>query len=103
MTTSARFEWEETEAAATEAAQIGGIAGDEDFDPAERPVIEGGGGEGGGFEEAEQALIEHASHGDQQSAHTILHDQGKPEEDIAAREDSEADRERSSELDESGG
>jgi hypothetical protein len=102
MTSSQRFEWEETEAAATEAAQIGGVAGDEDFDPAERAVIEGGGGDGGGFEEAEQALIEHASHGDQQSAHTILHDQGKPEEPLAGRQDSEADEERSSEVDESG-
>lgn len=98
MTSSMRFEWEETEAAATEAAQIGGIAGDEDVDPAERPVVEGGGGEAGGFEEAEQALIEHASHGDQQAAHAILHDQGQPEEEIAARADSEADHERSSEL-----
>ena len=103
MTSSMRFEWEETEAAATEAAQIGGIAGDEDFDPAERPVIEGGGGEGGGFEEAEQALIEHASHGDQQSAHAILHDQGQPEEDVGTRADSEADQERGSELDGSNG
>ena len=102
MTSSQRFEWEETEAAAIEAAQIGGVAGDEDFDPAERPLIEGGGGDGGGFEEAEQALIEHASHGDQQSAHTILHDQGKPEEPLTGREDSEADEERSSEVNESG-
>ncbi len=102
MTSSMRFEWEETEAAATEAAQIGGIAGDEDVAPAERAVIEGGGGEAGGFEEAEQALIEHASHGDQQAAHAILHDQGLPEEQVASREDAEADQERSSELNESG-
>jgi hypothetical protein len=98
MTPSLRFEWEEMEAAATEAAQIGGVAGDEDIDPVERPVVEGGGGDAGGFEEAEQALIEHASHGDQQSAHTILHDQGQPEEQIAGGEYSEADEERSSEL-----
>jgi hypothetical protein len=103
MTSSMRFEWEETEAAATEAAQIGGIAGDEDFDPAERPVVEGGGGEAGGFEEAEQALIEHASHGDQQSAHAILHDQGQPEEEITTRQDAEANEERSSELEERSG
>lgn len=98
MSSSLRFELEEAEAAASEAAQIGGVAGDEDVDPAERPVIEGGGGDGGGFEEAEQALIEHASHGDQQSAHVILHDQGQPEEPLAARVDGEADEERSSEL-----
>ncbi len=101
MTTSLRFEMEEAEAAASEAAQIGGVAGDEDVDPAERPVIEGGGGDGGGFEEAEKALIEHASHGDQQSAHVILHDRGQPEELLAA-EDAEADAERSSELGQSG-
>ena len=101
MTTSLRFELEEAEAAASEAAQIGGVAGDEDVDPAERPVIEGGGGDAGGFEEAEHALIDHASHGDQQSAHAILHDQGQPEEQIAGREDSEADEERNSELDQS--
>jgi hypothetical protein len=101
MTKGLRFEREEAEAAASEAAQIGGVAGDEDVDPAERPVIEGGGGAAGGFEEAEQALIEHASHGDQQSAHAILHDQGQPEEQIAGREDAEADEEHSSELDQS--
>ncbi len=98
MSSSLRFEMEEAEAAASEAAQIGGVAGDEDVDPAERPVIEGGGGDGGGFEEAERALIEHASHGDQQSAHVILHDQGQPEEPLGARVDGESDEERSSEL-----
>jgi hypothetical protein len=98
MTTTPRFEREETDAAAAEAAQIGGPAANPDIDPAERPVIEGGGGEAEGFEEAEQALIEHASHGDQQSAHAILHDQGRPEEQNSARQDSDADHERSSEL-----
>jgi hypothetical protein len=43
-------------------------------------------------------LIEHASHGDQQAAHAILHDQGSPEEPSSSREDSESDHERSSEL-----
>jgi hypothetical protein len=100
MTSTPRFEREETDAAAAEAAEIGGPAANPDIDPAEQPVIEGGGGEAEGFEEAEQALIEHASHGDQQSAHAILHDQGLPEEPNGGREDSEADHERSSELDE---
>src|ERR1700744_572700 len=68
---------EEIAAAAREAAGIGGVAGDEDLDPAQRPVIEGGGGEAEGFEEAEAFLIEHASHGDEQSAHAILHDGGR--------------------------
>lgn len=62
MTPDSKFEREQTEAAASEAAQIGGIAGDEDLDPAERPVREGGGGENGGFEDAQQELIEHSSH-----------------------------------------
>ena len=56
---------EEEEAAAREAASIGGEAGDEDLDPADRPVIEGGGGVAEGFEQAEDDLIEHASHGDE--------------------------------------
>lgn len=55
---------EEADAAAAEAARIGGVAGDEDLDPAERPVIEGGGGVAEGFEQAEQELIEEAGHGE---------------------------------------
>jgi hypothetical protein len=96
MTADPRYEQEETEAAAAEAGHIGGVAGDEDLDPARRPVIEGGGGEAEGFEEAEAALIEHASHGDQQSAHAVIHDAGRPE-DQGTSEDAEADAERSSE------
>jgi len=99
MASTPRFEQEEASAAAAEAAGIGGVTGEESLDPAQRPVIEAGGGVAEGFEEAERALIEHASHGDQQPAHTILHDQGLPEEQGAAREDSESDHERSSELD----
>ena len=55
---------EEADAAAKEAANIGGPTPNADMDPAERPVAEGGGGEAEGFEEAERDLIEHASHGD---------------------------------------
>jgi hypothetical protein len=55
---------DEEEAAAEEAGSIGGRAGDEDLDPAERPVIEGGGGEAEGRELAEEELREHAEHGD---------------------------------------
>ncbi len=98
MTPDPRHEQEEIDAAAAEAARIGGVAGDEDLDPAERPVIEAGGGYAEGFEDAEEALIEHASHGDQQSAHAILHDRGRPEDEGAALEDAEADHEHSSEL-----
>jgi hypothetical protein len=99
MVSTPRFELEEADAAAAEAAGIGGVSGEEELnlDPAQLPVIEAGGGVSEGFEESERALIEHASHGDQQSAHTILHDQGLPEESTA-REDSESDHERSSEL-----
>ena len=53
---------EEEEAAASEAASIGGTAGDEDLDPAERPVREAGGGEAEGFEQAEADLIDHAEY-----------------------------------------
>lgn len=61
----------------------------------ERSVAEGGGGEAEGFELAEQLLQEHASHGDQQSAHAVLHHSGAPEEDDPARADGEADHEHS--------
>jgi hypothetical protein len=91
------FEREQIDQAAREAAGIGGRAGDEDLPPQERPVREAGGGESEGFEQAEDALIEHASHGDQRPAHDVLHRQGTPEEgdpeDAAA-----ADHEQSSEL-----
>jgi hypothetical protein len=57
---------EEAEAAAAEAAEIGGPAPDDPVDdPAQRPLVEGGGGEAEGFELAEEELIENASHGDQ--------------------------------------
>lgn len=98
MSPDPRHEQEEIDAAAAEAGRIGGVAGDEDLDPARRPVIEGGGGEAEGFEEAEDALVEHATHGDQQSAHAILHDSGRAEEAGATADDGEADFERSSEL-----
>jgi hypothetical protein len=91
------YEQQETDEAAREAAQIGGSAGTDERDPAQRPVKEAGGGEAEGFEEAEQALIDHASHGDQQAAHAILHHQGDSEEANRRREDGEADEERSSE------
>jgi hypothetical protein len=98
MTPDARRDQEEIDAAAAEAAQIGGVAGDEDLDPAQRAVIEGGGGEAEGFEQAEAALIDHASHGDEQAAHAIFHDRGQPEQLDTRLDDGEADHERSSEL-----
>jgi hypothetical protein len=98
MPSTPRYEQEQADAAAAEAAGIGGVSGEEDLDPAQRAVIEAGGGVAEGFEQAERALIEHASHGDQQAAHAILHDQGLPEEESLTREDSESDHEHSSEL-----
>ena len=54
--------WEEREvdAAAAEAARIGGRAGDENLDPAARPLVEAGEGVSEGFELAEEELIEAA-------------------------------------------
>lgn len=100
MSEEPRWEQEEVDAAAEEAAAIGGVAGDEDLDPAERPVIEAGEGEAEGFEQAEQELIDHASHGDQQSARVAFHDRGQDEDPLAAEQvDAEADQEYSSERD----
>jgi len=53
---------QEEQAAAAQARRIGGHAGDEDLDPAERPVREAGGGEAEGFEQAEELLVEHAEY-----------------------------------------
>ncbi len=71
----------EAEAAAAEAARIGGPAPDVD-DEANRAVTEGGGGEAEGFEEAERELIEQATHGE---------DRWSPEVDAFTPEE-EADR-----------
>ncbi len=56
---------EETEAAAAEAADIGGEAAKDSDDPAQQPLIEAGEGEAEGFELAERDLEDIASHGDQ--------------------------------------
>jgi len=58
---------DETEAAAKEAAAIGGEMPEDErqADPAERPLMEAGQGESEGFEQAEAQLIDIASHGDQ--------------------------------------
>ena len=91
---------EEAELAAAEAAAIGGVAGDEhDYEPAERPVREAGGGEQEGFEIAEADLIEHASHGDERSASVPYYHAGPPEEPGTA-EDGEADEIHSASLEE---
>ncbi len=97
-----RFEQEQAEAAAAEAAAIGGRpgeAGGEPVDEARRPLEEAGEGESEGFEAAERELIEHASHGDMRPAHDILHDAGADEESAPAMADDEAaaDHEHTSE------
>jgi len=55
---------EQAEAAAAEAAAIGGPGADSGGDPAEQPLVEAGQGEAEGFEESERALEEQASHGE---------------------------------------
>jgi len=64
----------EAEAAAAEAGAIGGhVDAEDDVDPAQRAVEEGGGGYAEGFEQAEADLIESAEHGEGG------HDRGVPE------------------------
>src|SRR5438270_8285023 len=74
------LERSEEEAAAAEAAAIGGRTSDEPApidgapDAAQRPLEEAGQGEAEGFEQAERDLIEHASHGDQHAARQTIED-----------------------------
>jgi hypothetical protein len=63
MTGDRRREQNEVDAAARAAGAIGGRAGDEDVDPAQRPLQEAGEGEAEGFELAEEDLIEAAETG----------------------------------------
>jgi hypothetical protein len=92
------WEEQEVEAAAREAAAIGGRAGDEQLAPAERPLAEGGEGVAEGFELAEEELIEAAEHGE--SAANPLADVFTPEVDrgLAVGDYGEADHEDSSEV-----
>ena len=95
------FEAEEEQAAAKEAAGIGGRVSDypptddngSENDPAERPLIEAGEGESEGFELAEHELEEHATHGDMHSAGRILEDTDGFDEDARATDGGEADEE----------
>jgi hypothetical protein len=96
---------EQADAAAAEAAAIGGRPsseppGQEQPDEAARPVAEGGGGEAEGFEEAERELVEHASHGDQHAARRAIEDAPDSSDDMRAAESGDPDVERSSERDE---
>lgn len=70
---------EEAEAAASEAAGIGGPSPDDPVDdPAERPLVEAGEGEAEGFELAEAELVDNAEHGDEKRFPD--RDAGQPEE-----------------------
>jgi hypothetical protein len=79
---------EEAEAAAAEAAHVGGNAPVESDDPAQQPLIEAGQGESEGFELAEQKLIDIASHGDQ---HRFPGSVAPPPEERESVERGEAD------------
>ncbi|HEY2772145.1 MAG TPA: hypothetical protein VGI87_16335 [Solirubrobacteraceae bacterium] len=72
-------EQQQIDLAAEEAGQIGGETSAEpppveDVDEAARPLAESGQGESEGGEQAEQELIEHASHGDQHAARRVIQD-----------------------------
>jgi hypothetical protein len=79
---------EEAEAAAAEAARIGGKVAKDSEDPAEQPLIEAGEGEAEGFELAERDLEDIASHGDQ---HRFPDNVPPPPEEPSAAEYGEAD------------
>lgn len=87
----------EADAAAREAGEIGGRAGDEDMDPAERASAQHGGGESEGFEQAEELHEEHASHGDEHGG--PLRNRSEPEEGPPRGEFAEADDVESTETD----
>lgn len=95
---------EEAERAAAEAAAVGGSVSDEgtlaDGDgpsEADRAVVEAGGGESEGFEEAERELVEHATHADQHAARRVIQEAPGDADDPRSGEAGEADSERSAE------
>ena len=79
----------EEQAAEADAGDIGGEGSNEELDPAERVVREGGGGEAEGFEDAEDKLVENAGHGEGNP----LPDEfsGETESDLSGAEYGEAD------------
>jgi hypothetical protein len=92
-----KSETAEVNAAAREAAAIGGIAGDEHLDPAHRPLIEAGEGVAEGFELAEQELIDAAEHRDRRR--DPMRDAFTPEAEATGQFTyGEADHERSAEI-----
>jgi hypothetical protein len=87
---------EEAEAAAEEAARIGGRAGDEGLDPVERPLREAGQGEAEGFEQAEEDLIDHAEYSSGEGTPRL--DQMGEEAEAAPAQYGEPDEEDVSEV-----
>ena len=87
----------EEEAAAAEAARIGGRSGMEGMDEAERAAAEHGNGEAEGFEEAEKLHQENATHGD--STGDPLADAAAPEAEPSPGVYGEADEIESTETD----
>jgi hypothetical protein len=97
----ANSEREQEQAAAAQAARIGGSPTAEKLDSADdaqRPLEEAGQGESEGFEQAERELIEHASHGDQHAARRAAQDAPSTSDDDRAAQAGDADAEFSSEL-----
>jgi hypothetical protein len=87
---------EQEDAAASEAAKIGGRSGMEGMDEARRSAAEHGGGEAEGFEEAEKLLEEQATHGD--SHGNPLTDAPQPEAEDDPSVHGEADEETPPDL-----
>jgi hypothetical protein len=93
---------EQADRAAAEAARIGGAPSTEgspaeEVDEAQRPLAEAGQGQAEGFEQAEEELIEHASHGDQHAARQAIEDGTTEQDDARAAQQGDPDYERSSE------
>jgi hypothetical protein len=88
----------EEAAAAAEAAHIGGFSASPTGDPAMDPVYEAGGGEQEGWEQAEEALIENASHGDGGGSPELDAFTPEVESDRSGAVYGEADRHRSTEA-----
>ncbi len=96
---------EQADLAAAEAARIGGTPSTEASpaaqpDESQRPLDEAGQGEAEGFEQAEEQLIEHSSHGDQHAARRTAEDATTEQDDARAAQQGDPDYERSSERDE---
>ncbi len=96
---------QQADLAAAEAARIGGKPSSEDAradqaEEAQRPLAEAGQGQAEGFEQAEEALIEHASHGDQHASREAIEDATTERDDARAAQQGDPDYERSSEREE---